>query len=416
MSRITKNLYNQALFEVKAHYEKTGKILSSNQLDKLMKSKQNLDGKINYRLLPAQVAQQTLKLVKRNIKSFFEALVDYKKHPDKYKGQPQFPIFLPRNGYFVVIFPNQQSSIRRNGDIKLRRDIIISIPRKEFEKYKEYFIKIQDGKVIPLFQQIRIVPKFNGDFFNIEIVYQKEEINLDVDVNRVMSLDLGVNNLVALVDNTMVQEDRKPILINGRPIKSINQFYNKKLALMQSSLSLIGKFNSTRLRKLMDWCNEKISDYMHKASRFIINYCLDNRLGHIVIGKNDGWKQKVNIGKRNNQNFVDIPFDRLIQKIQYKAQLVGIQVTIVEESYTSKCSALDLEIISKHEDHAYSGKRVGRGLFKTACGLVINADVNGALNILRKIIGDDFLKSFIGKVAWLIPSSGYLCYPIKVCF
>ena len=209
----------------------------------------------------------------------------------------------------------------------------------------------------------------------------------------------------------MAEEDRLPQIINGRPIKSINQFYNKKRAFLQSSMSRIGKKVSHALIHLTDWRNEKIFDYMHKASRFVVNHCLANNIGHIVIGKNDGWKQEINIGKRNNQNFVSIPLDKLIKQIQYKAQLVGIKVTITEESYTSKCSALDLEEIGKHEDHAYAGKRVKRGLFRTYSGLLINADVNGALNILRKVIGDIFL-----KVARLIPSRGYLCYPIKVCF
>jgi len=242
----------------------------------------------------------------------------------------------------------------------------------------------------------------------------------------VASLDLGVNNLITLVDNLMGEENREPIIINGRPIKSINQFYNKRRAFLQSELSVSGQKTSKacpeceayrrELIKITDWRNKKIDDYMHKTSRFVMNYCLEHKIGHIVIGKNDGWKQSINIGKRNNQNFVFIPFDKLIQQIQYKAKLIGIVVTTEEESYTSKCSALDLEEIGKHEDHAYAGKRVKRGLFKTALGILINADVNGALNILRKVIGDNFLKPFIEKVARLIPSSGYLCYPFKVCF
>jgi len=416
MSRVSKDLYNQALFEVKNHYKETGKTLSYVELDTLMKTKTNLEGNINYRLLPAQVAQQTLMLVEQNAKSFFKALADYKEHPQKYQARPQFPHFLPKDGHFVLVFTNQQASIRENGAIKLTKEIAVSIPQKEFEKYKQYFI-IQDGKkIIPLFQQVRIVPKFNGLFFNIEIIYEKEELNKDLDVNRVASLDLGVNNLITFVDNVMVEENREPLIINGRPIKSINQFYNKKRAEIQSELSNNDQMTSKELIKITDWRNEKINDYMHKASRFVINYCLDNKIGHIVIGYNKEWKQEIDIGKRNNQNFVAIPFDKLIGQIQYKAQLVGIEVTIQEESYTSKCSALDLETIGKHEDRAYAGKRVKRGLFSSALGILINADVNGALNILRKVIGDTFLKPFIQKVARLIPSSGYLCYPFKVCF
>jgi len=432
MSKVSKDLYNQALFEVKKQKE-TGKTLSYIELDRIMKTKVNLDGNINYRLLPAKVAQQTLMLLDQNVKSFFKALADYKEYPQKYQACPQFPHYLPKDGHFVLVFTNQQAKINPNGIIRLsgqskhfrplKKDILVSIPEKEFEKYKQHFI---------LFRQVRVVPKFNGFFFNVEIIYDKEELNKDLDVNRVASLDLGVNNLITLVDNNMGKENREPIIINGKPIKSINQFYNKKRAEIQSELAKTNQRTSKACpgcgayrRELMgitDWRNEKISDYMHKTSRFVINYCLDNKIGHIVIGKNSGWKKEINIGKRNNQNFVSIPFDRLIQQIQYKAQLVGIEVTIQEESYTSKCSALDLEEIGKHENHAYAGKRVKRGLFRTALGLLINADVNGALNILRKVIGDTFLKPVAEvaktseKVARLIPSSGYLCYPFKVCF
>ena len=436
MSKVSKDLYNQALFEVKEHYatrrgclsfpKETGNILSYGELDILMKTKTNLQGNINYRLLPAKVAQQTLRLVDGNIRSFFKASIDYKKHPEKYLARPQFPNFLPKNGHFVLVFTNQQASIKEDGDIQLTRDVAIHIPEEEFKKYQQYFIKKADKKVIPLFNQVRIVPKFNGDFFNIEILYEKEEQDSDLDIERVASLDLGVNNLIALVDTAMDEEDRKPLIINGKPIKSINQFYNKKRAFLQSSVKETGRktskalngmgHSSARLRSLTDWRNEKINDYMHKASRFVIRHCKDFNIGHIVIGYNKRWKQNVNLGKRNNQNFVAIPFFRLISFIRYKAQLAGIKVTEKEEGYTSKCSALDLEEIAKHEDHAYAGKRIKRGLFKSALGILINADVNGALNILRKVIGDNFLKPFLKKVARLIPSRGYLCYPFKVCF
>jgi len=416
MSRVAKDLYNQALFEVNAHYEKTREILSYLKLEKRMKTKINLEGNINYRLLPAQVSQQTLRLLCGNIKGYFSAKKDYAKHPDKYRTPPKFPSFLPKDGHFVLVFTNQKASIKEDGTLKLTKEMSISIPQKEFEKYKQYFIKVDGKKIVPLFCQVRIVPKFNGVFFNIEIIYEKDKLNPEVSINRVASLDLGVNNLITLIDNFMGQENREPIIVNGRPIKSINQFYNKKRALLQARLSTFGKKTSRELIKLTDWRNQKITDYMQKASRFVIRYCLDNQIGHIVIGKNDSWKQSINLGKRNNQNFVAIPFNKLIGQIQYKASLVGITVTTIEEGYTSKCSALDLESIGKHEDHTYAGKRIKRGLFSTSLGLLINADVNGALNILRKVIGEDFLKPFIEKVARLIPSRGYLCYPIKVCF
>ena len=422
MSRTSKNLYNQALFEIKAHHEKKGherlqgKLLSYPELDKIMKTRTNLEGSINYRLLPAKVAQQTLMLVSQNVRAFFAALADYKEDSFKYQAQPKFPHFLPSRGHFVLVFTNQQARIKGDGTIQLTKEISLRIPEKEFSKYKEYFIKESGKRIVPLFQQIRIVPKFFGDFFNVEIVYEKEELNFSLDPGRVASLDLGVNNLVTLVDSSMGEEGRIPLIINGRPIKSINQFYNKTKASIQSFLSENNLGSSMNLRKITNWRNEKISSYMHKASRFVINYCLEHKIGHIVIGKNPNWKQGVSMGKRNNQNFVAIPFDRLVKQIQYKARLVGIKVTLIEESYTSKCSALDKELIAKHEDHAYAGKRVHRGLFQTAKGILINADVNGALNILRKAIGDGFLTEAYQKVARLIPCRGALWQPVRVCF
>ncbi len=415
MSRTAKDLYNQALWVVKEHYENTGHILSYYDLDKIMKKKENLEGSINYGLLPAKVSQQVLMLLGKNIKSFFYAIKDYKEHPEKYKASPRFPYFLAKDGYFVLIFTNQQAVIRENGTIQLTKSLEVSIPQREFEKYRHYFIEIKDKKIVPIFAQVRIVPKLNGSFFHVEILYDKQELNSDVDINRVASIDLGVNNLAAMVDSEMGKENRTPLLINGRPLKSVNQYYNKERAELQKELSLIDKTESKKLTQMTDFRNQKIQDYLHKASRFIIRYCLDHKIGHIIIGYNPEWKQSVNLGKRNNQNFVQIPFYNFIRIIDYKAQLAGIQVSIQQESYTSKCSALDLEKIAKHEDHVYAGKRIKRGLFASALGVIINADINGALNILRKAIGDNFLQPFIQKVARLIPSSGYLSYPLKVC-
>ena len=424
LSRTAKDLYNQALWEIKDHYKKTGEILSYEELDKIMKTKENLEGKINYRLLPAKVAQQVLKLVAQNVRSFFKASQDYKQNPQKYSGVPRFPKFLPKDGHLVVVFTNQQARIGKKGKIRLSKELAISIPEKEFEKYREYFVKAVMGKkgkerMIGVFAQIRIVPKFNGAFFHVEIVYDKAETSEKLDESRVLSVDLGVNNLAALVDSEMGNENRSPVLINGRPIKSVNQYYNKQKAAVQQELAKDNKTKSKQLIEIADIRNQKIEDYLHKASRYIVQYCLLYHIGCIVIGYNPEWKQSVNLGRRNNQNFVQIPFLTFIKFITYKAQLAGIKVIVQEESYTSKCSALDLETVAKHEDHAYAGKRIKRGLFASAQGILINADVNGALNILRKAIGDCFLLPFIQllkQVARLIPSSGYLCYPLKVSF
>jgi transposase len=187
-----------------------------------MKKKINLEGSINYHLLPAKVSQQVLMLLTKNMKGFFCAMADYKKHPDKYKSPPCFPHFLERDGYFLLIFTNQQAVIKPNGTIKLTKELQVDIPEKEFEKYRQYFIKAEDKKMLPVFAQIRIVPKLDASFFHVEIVYDKPELNSNVDANRVASIDLGVNNLITLVDSEMGEENRTPIIVNGRPIKSVN--------------------------------------------------------------------------------------------------------------------------------------------------------------------------------------------------
>ena len=177
------------------------------------------------------------------------------------------------------------------------------------------------------------------------------------------------------------------MLINGKIVKSINQYYNKKKAKLMHFIG--GKGTSRRLEKLTFKRNNKVTDYIHKTSRFIIDYCIENRIKNIVIGYNDGWKQDVNIGKVNNQKFVSIPFLKLIQQVKYKAELVGVNIQTVEESHTSKCDSFALEEVKHH--NKYLGRRKKRGLFQSSIKNLVNADVNGAINILRKVIGNSFI-------------------------
>ena len=193
-------------------------------------------------------------------------------------------------------------------------------------------------------------------------------------------LRIGVNNLCAIGSNVL-----KPIIINGKPLKSINQYYNKKLAKLKSELKNEKK-TSKRIKSLTNKRNNKVNDYLHKSSRLIVNYLVSNNINTLVIGKNKEWKQNAKIGKRNNQNFIQIPHTRFIEMLEYKCKLEGITVIVTEESYTSKCSFMDNEPIKKHTN--YVGKRVKRGLFKSSKGILINADLNGSLNILKKVVGE----------------------------
>jgi len=244
--------------------------------------------------------------------------------------------------------------------------------------------------------QVRIIP--NSNCYVIEIIYRKEVKENDLKEKNYLSIDLGINNLATLVTN----QGQQPLLVNGKIVKSINQYYNKKQALYQSYIG--DKGISNRIKKLNFKRNNKINDYFHKTSRFIINYCIEHNIKNIVIGYNSGWKQEINIGKVNNQKFVFIPYLKLINQIQYKAEENNITVVIQEESYTSKCDSLALESIEKHE--SYLGKRIHRGLFQSSVGKFINADINGAINILRKVIGDGFVRTLI--------STGFADKPVRV--
>ena len=232
-------------------------------------------------------------------------------------------------------------------------------------------------------KQVRIVPKSNH--YVVEVVYEQAETQAEVDSNLYAGIDIGLNNLATLTSNKV---GFVPRIVNGRPVKSINQYYNKERARLQSILSQEHHFTSRQLDRLTTKRTRKIMHYLHTASRRIIDLLVAEGIGTLVIGKHECWKQEINIGKRNNQNFVSIPHARFIDMLTYKAKLVGIQVMVTEESYTSKCSFLDNEPIGKHEH--YEGKRIKRGLFRSQFGKLIHADVNGSYNIIRKVAPKSF--------------------------
>jgi putative transposase len=226
-------------------------------------------------------------------------------------------------------------------------------------------------------KEVRVIPL--GIEYKIEMVYEKEEQDLWLNKGHILSIDLGLTNLITAVNNNGC----KPFIIKGGIVKSINQYYNKQLAYFRRIEHKKGNFQDTkRIQKLHLTRNNKIKTIFHRISKNVIEYCIHNDIGTIVIGYNNGWKQKINIGKKNNQNFVQIPLLKLVKQIEYKAQLNGISVLTIDEAYTSKCSFLDKESIEKHKK--YKGRRIKRGLFKTSKGLKINADVNAAYNIMKK--------------------------------
>ncbi|NVM54771.1 MAG: IS200/IS605 family element transposase accessory protein TnpB [Candidatus Helarchaeota archaeon] len=355
-----KNLYNLANYTIRQRFFK----------DRHWYRYYYLNGLLNqataYRALPIQTSQQILRLLDKNWKSFFRAMNDWKINPEKYQGGPRLPRYKPKNGESIVIFTNQQCRIK-NG--------YLHFPKQVVPPMKTRFA----GR----FQQVRLLPK--GTYYIVEIIYDCASIYLDLPKDRILMIDLGLNNLVTGANNVGLP----PFVIKGGVVKSINQFYNKE----QSRLSSIKdkqmiRGQTIRLQRLTLKRNNKIQDFFHKASKKIIDYCIVNEFGTIIIGYNAGWKQNINIGKRNNQNFVYIPLQKLIHKIQYKARLVGIEVILEDEGYTSRCSFLDNEPIKRHK--VYLGKRISRGLFQAGDGTIINADVNSGYNIGRKAIPNAF--------------------------
>ena len=346
---LSKNLYNSTLYEIRQYFFNTKKYKNYNSLNKDFIKKHQTD----YYSLPTKVSQQTMKLVDQNFKSFF-SLIKSK------KGKVKIPHYLNKNGRYEVIFTNQAISSKqlKNGVLKLSGINSVFKIRNEIQNI----------------QQVRIIPKLTFNCYNIQIVYHISEKHLKKDNGKYASIDLGVNNLATISFNC-----DKPFIINGRPLKSINQYYNKKK-------SKLNNVKTNKVKILNRKRDNKIKDYLHKSSRYITNHLVSNDVNTLIIGKNDGWKQEVNIGKRNNQNFVSIPFEKFIFMLTYKCQLEGITVIKINESHTSKCSFLDNEDICHHDK--YIGKRIKRGLFKNKSGKIINADLNGSLNIMKKVVGE----------------------------
>lgn len=380
ISFLSKNLYNRANYIIRQEFISTSKLkeegklknakwIRYNELQKMLQDSKDVD----YYALPTKVSQQILKVLDRNWKSFFISIRDWKKHPSKYTGQPNLPKYLDKSkGRNNLIYTIQSIS-----KPKLREGIVQLSGTKISIKTKQENIK-----------QARIVPKNNH--YVVEIIFERKEKNENVSKKKIAGADLGINNLITVTSN---QNSVKPILINGRPLKSINQYYNKKKAVLQS---FVGDKSSNRLRTLTDKRNFKVDDYLHNASKIVVDFLVENQFGIFVIGNNKQWKTEINLGKRNNQNFVNIPHSRLIKMIEYKCKLVGIEVYLREESYTSKCSFIDNEPIKKHE--TYLGKRVKRGLFVSSNGTKINADCNGSGNSIRKAFPNAFTEGIEGVV------------------
>lgn len=369
LSFLSKNLYNAANYICRQHFFNTGKKYSLTDLYHLVK------GLVDYRNLPTKVSKQIIKRLVSTWTGYFEAHKEWKKNPSKFLGEPKIPGYKDKTkGRNVVIYYHE------------------SVYKAELKKGICH-LSMSDIKIptkVDNLIEVRLVPR--PTCYIVEIVYEKQEEEKSIN-QYVAGIDLGLTNLAALTSN---QPGFAPVLINGRPLKSVNQFYNKTKAKLQAALGEKRK-SSKRIQTLTAYRNNYVDNYLHNTSRTIVNLLSSCDIGTLVIGKNDNWKQNINIGKRNNQSFTQIPHARLIDQITYKCQLAGIKVVITEESYTSKTSALDLEQPIKHS--SYLGKRVKRGLFQSSNGTKINADINGSLQIVRKVFPNAFSAEGIASAA-----------------
>jgi len=367
----SKNLYNQANYQIRQAFIFEEKYLPYAEIFHRLKHHEA------YCALPRKVSNSILIQLHTNWIAFFKGNEAYQEDPSKFLGRPKLPKYKDKErGRNILIYDMQAISKKA-----LKRGMIapsglgIEIPTKQTRK---------------TIDQVRIVPRLDG--YMVEVVYQRSEEQTPVDPALVAALDLGVNVLVAV---TSTKPGFQPLLINGRPLKHLNQYYNKQRARHQSHLAKANHFTSRQLDRITTKRTRRINAYLHTASRRLIDVLVNAGIGTVVIGKNPLWKQEIEIGKRNNQTFVQIPHARFIDMVTYKARLMGIQVITVEESYTSKASFLDQDAIpvydpERKENPRFSGKREHRGLYRAANGRRIHADINGSYNVLRKAFPNSF--------------------------
>jgi putative transposase len=390
----SKNLYNAANYEYRQAFIHEGKYLNYHEVQKRMQSHEA------YKALPAKVSQQILMVLDNNWISFKEGLKAYYEDPSKFLERPRPPKYKHKTeGRNILIYTIQAMSQGKKG---LQRGII---------KPSMLAISVQTQQDPKQINQVRIIPR-NGHYV-VEVIYSKNPVQAQVDPSFCVAIDLGVTNLAAITSN---RAGFVPRLVNGRTLKARNQWYNKRMKELKLCLP---KEDRERVTKQMEHItnkrNRQVNHYLHTASKSLIDFLVKQEVGTIIVGKNPLWKQEAGMGKRNNQIFVQIPHARLIDMLTYKASLVGIQVEVQEESYTSKASFLDLDPIPTYKpnddaEYTFSGKRMGRRnrLYRTKDGKIICTDVNGSYNILRKSKPDAFAHADAKGIA------AYVVQPLRL--
>ena len=365
-----KNLTNEAIYNIRQYYFTEGEFLKYEKNYTLLKTSPN------YKALNSNMSQQILKEVDGSFQSFFALLKLAKQGKYAFKDC-KLPHYLPKDGYATLVI----------GFVRLKGNKLILPFSNSFKKtHKAVEITIPPILLDKKVKEIRIIPKAKARFFEIQYVYETVNIQRNLNINNALALDLGVNNLV-----TAVSSMGKSFIVDGRRLKSINQWFHKENARLQSikDKQKFGKKTTNRQKAIARDRNNKVNDYMNKAARKVIDYCISNEIGTLVVGYNETFQRNSHMGKQNNQNFVNIPYGQLRDKLEYLCKLNGIIFVKQEESYTSKASFWDKDRIPVYnadnpKEYAFSGSRVHRGMYKTASGNYFNADVNGALNIMRK--------------------------------
>ena len=396
MCRYSNNLYNAALYNIRQHYFNTKQFLryESNYHECKLNE--------NYGLLQAGISQQTLRVVDRSFKSFFNLIKKAKSGEYRF-CDIKMPKYRKKGGMFVLVLSTNAIAVK---------DGYFVIPQsREFSKLhngkniKIPFPKRLEDKAI---KEVRILPVNNGQYFKIQYVYVQDEEPQTLDTSKTLGIDLGIDNLA-----TCIPSAGTPFIIDGRKLKSINRYWNKQKAYYQSIADHqdIKGGKTKRINSLTAKRNNRVKDTIRKASRYIVNYCIDHNIGTLVVGYNEDFKRNTDLGKQNNQNFVQLPLGDLRQSLQYLCERYGIRYIEQEESYTSRSSYLDNDILPVYKAEqpytgSFKGKRIHRGLYKSADGTTINADVNGAANILRKVSGCSFE----------LPYSGCLAHPLRISF
>ena len=392
LCHIAKNLTNQAIYNIRQYYFAEGKYLSYSKNYELLKTSDN------YKLLNSNMAQQILKEVDGSFQSYFALLRLAKEGKYDFKDC-KMPYYLSKDGYTTLVI----GFVRLNGN-----KLIIPFSNIYKKSHKPIEIKIPPILLDKKIKEIRIIPKGKARFFEIQYIYEAEIIQRKLNRKNVLAIDLGVNNLV-----TAVTSSGESFIIDGRKVKSINQWYNKenrRLQKIKDKQGISNKKTTNRQKSIIRNRNNKINDYISKAARKVIDYCITNDIGTLVAGYNEEFQRKSKIGKKNNQTFVNIPFGKLYSKLKYLCKLNNIIFVKQEESYTSKASFWDKDEIPVYDEdnkktYKFSGKRIYRGMYKSSKGKLINSDINGALNILRK--------SRVVSLKWLY-SRGEVDTPVRI--